>query len=370
MSKKILIPIISALIVAMLAGVLVCSEALAQSSNPGGGGRLKLLLAARRGLGQVTTIGEDQFSVEKWNGETFAFLVNEEARFFDKDRTELNFDDLAIGRWVVVAGPENEAGERVARLVVLLPEDFDPSRLAGALGRIIAVDQAAQQFSMENRQGEEKTYGVNEETRFTGGVDELADLQVGLPVLVKGLKQPDGSLLAQVVGARRRVRRYAGEIMAIDEGGNTLTLKLRQSEQEMTFAVDENTRFRGKDGEIAGLGDLKVGMVAVVAAQEAITGETPVARLVAAAERDQLPEFDKRLGGRVTSVGRNEFSIQTRNGETYTFQVSGSTTFRSRGGQIQGLVDLKEGMGVIVGAKELGSGRYQAELVLVLPGLR
>jgi hypothetical protein len=370
MTKKILIPIVSVLIVALLAGVWVSSEALAQSPNPDGGGRLKRLLAARKGLGQVTAIGEDQFTVEKRNGETFTFLVNEATRFFDKDRTELEFDDLTIDRWVIVVGPENETGDRVARLVVLLPEDFDPSNLTGVLGRVITVDQAAQQFSVENRQGEEKTFNVNEETRFIGGVDELSDLQVEMPVLVRALEQADGSLLAKVVGARRSVKRYAGEIIAVDVVAQNLTLKLRQGEQEMTFSVDENTRFRGKDGELASLDDLDVGMVAVVTAQEASAGENPIARMVAAADRDQLPKFDKRVAGRITSVDHNAFTIQARDGETYTFQTTGSTTFRSRGNRIQGLEDLKEGMGVIVGAKELGNGRFQAETILVLAGLR
>ena len=370
MTKKLLIPIVSVLIVALLAGVWVSSEAMAQSNNPDGDGRLKRLLAARRGLGQVSSIGEDQFTVDKRNGETLTFLVNEETRFFDKDRTQLEFDDLTIGRWVIVAGPENETGEHVARLVVLLPEDFDPSNLAGSLGRIIAVDQAAKQFSLETRQGEEKTFDVNEETRYIGGADELSDLQVEMPVLVKALEQTDGSLLAQVVGTRRDMRRHVGEITAIDETAQNLTLKLRQGEREMTFSVDENTRFRGKEGELTSLGDLKVGMVAIVTVQEASADETPVARLVAAGYRDQLPKFDKRVGGRVASVEQNAFTIKARNGETYTFQVTGSTTFRSRGDRIQGLEDLEEGMGVIVGAKELGNGRYQAEMVLVLAGLR
>jgi preprotein translocase subunit YajC len=370
MTKKIWIPILSVLIVALLAGVWVSSEAMAQSNSPDGGGRLKRLLAARRGIGQVTSIGEDQFTVEKRTGESYTFLVNDETRFFDKDRNELEFDDLAIDRWVIVAGPENEAGERVARLVVLLPEDFDPSNLAGALGRIVTIDQAAQQFSLETRQGEEKTFDVNAETRYIGGVDELSDLQVEMPVLVKALEQDDGSLLAQVVGTRRDIKRFAGEITAIDEIAQNLTLKLHQGGREMTFSVDENTRFRGKDGELTGLGDLKVGMVAIVTVPEANAGETLVARLVAAADRDELPKFDKRVGGRVTSVDQNAFTIKARDGETYTFQVTGSTTFRSRGDQIQGLEDLDEGMGVIVGAKELGNSRYQAETVIVLAGLR
>ncbi|MBN1147868.1 MAG: hypothetical protein JXA78_11490 [Anaerolineales bacterium] len=366
MSKKILIPIVVTLVVALLAGAWVSGEALAQSLGEDGGGRLKRLAQIRQRLGQVTAIDADSFTVQRLDGESFTVLVDDETRFIDKERNELAFADLATGRWVIVAAPENDAGERLARLVVLLPEDFDPSQFAGAIGKITGVDLDAQQFMLQDRQGEQKTFDVDQQTQFKGEAESLADLSEGMLAGVRAQQQADGSMLAQTVAARLQLQRCAGEIVSVNEASSTFTLKTRRGDQELTFAVDEHTRFRTKDGELDDLADLEPGMVAIVMAQAGAQGETPIARLVGAIDKDQLPEFDKRIGGRVTSVDQNSFTIRARDGQEYTFQVTGSTKFRSQGNQVQGLEDLQEGMAVGVGAKELGNGNYQAQLVIVV----
>jgi len=48
-----------------------------------------------------------------------------------------------------------------------------------------------------------------------------------------------------------------------------------------------------------------------------------------------------------------------------TFKADENTIFRGR--EVQSLADLKTGMMVLVGAKDLGSGSYQAQAVAVLP---
>jgi hypothetical protein len=68
-------------------------------------------------------------------------------------------------------------------------------------------------------------------------------------------------------------------------------------------------------------------------------------------------------------VPGNSFTIQTRRGESLTFQVTAETRFRSRRGVVTSLEELKAGMAVAVGAKDLGNSQYQALRVLVAPGL-
>lgn len=362
MSKKILFPISVALVIALFAGLWMTGDALAQ----GGRDRFHRLRAARRGLGEVTAVGSAQFTIEKLDGEAYTFLVNEETRFTDKERNELSFEDVLVDHWLIAIGPLSEDGERIARLVVILPEDFDPTRFAGAVGTILSVDLSEQEFSLESRQGEEFTFEVDENTRFFGGAQELSDLEEGTGAGVRALKVEDGGLLAKVVRTRRPNVRLAGEVTAVDESAGTLTIQTRRVGREITIQVDENTQFRSRDGDIEDLGDLEPGMVAVVVANRAEDGELPLALVVGAEEVDQLPDFEKRIGGRVLSVGTNELTIRARDGEEYTIQVTGSTNFRSRGGQVAGLEDLEEGMGVIVGGNELGNGRIQAQLVIVL----
>ena len=56
MSKKIVIPVIAALVLTLMAGLAVSSTALAQGAGP-----LGRLLKARPVLGQVTAIGKSRF---------------------------------------------------------------------------------------------------------------------------------------------------------------------------------------------------------------------------------------------------------------------------------------------------------------------
>lgn len=361
MSKKLYIPIVIAVLVAVIAGAFVSSEVYAKTKD-----ELAIGRRPHPELGKVTQVADDRFSMEKRDGSTATFLVNDETRFFDKEKTELSFADVKVGQWVGVAAPKGEAEDRTARLVLILPEDFDPENMSGAAGTITSVNAGADQFTLKNRQGEEITFLVNEETKFLGQAADLASLEVGMVSGVHAEEQEYGALLAITVRAGYPVVKKMGEITAVDQGDGAFTLQTLRGGEELTIQVDENTRYRTKDGELNGLEDLQPGMVGVVIARS--SGEEGVfqAVVVVATDKEELPKVDKRIGGKVLSVDKNAFTIKARDGQEYTFQVTGDTKFRSRGGQVQSLEDLKEGMLVIVGAKELGNGDYQAQVVLAV----
>ena len=155
MSKRVLILIAISTVVAVAAGLWATGEVLAQEGSFGA--RLKI---ARRGLAQVTSIEDDQFTVQKRDGETYTILVDEETVFKNKDQEELGYEDLAVDGWVVVIPKRTETDELLARLVFILPEDFDPTQFAGARGLIASVDLAANQFTLETKDGELFTYNM------------------------------------------------------------------------------------------------------------------------------------------------------------------------------------------------------------------
>lgn len=375
MSKKLLVPISALLIVMLLAGAwLVAPAAAADDDLPGKIAGKLARLRQHAVLGQITSLGEDEFTILTIKEETLTFLVNEDTRYRSREADALGFDSLATGQWVGVlapnAGAEGEAAKRIARLVVILPEDYDPSNILGAVGKVTEITAEAGKFTLETRAGEMLAVITSDETRFMGGLSGLADLQVGMNVAVRGQKQEDGSLSARVVATRQEIERYMGEFTAVDESGGTLTLHTRRTDQDVTFGVDDQTKFRTKGGELDGLGAIAPGMVGLVVARPAEGEGEAVARLVMATSRDQLPQFDQRFTGRVVSVDKDSFTIETQNGEQVVFKVTGETTFRSRFNRVDELADLKEGMRVVVGAKELGNGAYHAQLVLVGQGLQ
>lgn len=257
MIKKTYIPIL----IAVVLSLLVSSVALAQSTQDP-----TQLRGGKRGIGQITALGAGQFTVESRQGEEHIIYVDENTRYRRFDGSPIEFADLQVGDWV--AGilrydPEREGP--LARLIILLPDDYDPSQRLGirARGKVIAVDEGASTFSLHIRSGAELTFTVNAHTVFKGGVTSLAELEEGMLAAVAGVKQADGSLLAQVVFARKPLVRLVGEVKTVDLVASSFTLDTRRG-KEVSILVVENTKFRSRDGQVDGLEDLQAGMHAAV----------------------------------------------------------------------------------------------------------
>lgn len=358
MTKKVAIPVIAATLIALLIGAWAFSDASAQGDSP-----LARLRRARGLLGQVTAVADNQFTLQTRQGETRDFLVDENTRFRSREQADLSLGDLEVGRWVEVFAPPAPDETPTARLVILLPEDFDPSKMKGLRGLVESVNLAGSLFTLKNRQGEISSVTVDDQTVFRGQVENFSELQAGMAAFAVVETQEDGELLAKAVRAGFPIVRRVGEITAVDVAAGEFTLKTARTDEQLTFQVDENTRFRSKDDQIAGLEDLQPGMVAAVTARQQPDGA--LALLVAAGEREDLPKFDLRLAGRVISIADDAFTVKGRDGQEHTFQVNAETRFRSPGDRVHSLEDLREGMIVIVGAQELSEGQYLAQLVLV-----
>jgi len=277
MTKKIGFPVVAAIVLALIAGLAASSTALAQSGGP-----LGRLLKARPVLGQVTAIGKSDFTVEKKDGTELTFKVDERTRYRSKEKTELVFTDLKTGQWVAVVVERGQGERGTARLVVTLPEDFDPTQFEGGRGKVIAVNPAASQFTIENREGQKTVVTTNSETVFRGEVNSLADLEVGMLAGVVNKEAAGDGMQARLVRAGNPTSRYIGEITRVNSSAGTFTLKTRRTGEEMTFTVDENTRFRGR--EVKSLADLKAGMMVLVGAKDLGSGSYQ-AQVVAALPR-------------------------------------------------------------------------------------
>ncbi len=365
MNKKVWIPIsIAALIALVAAGLWVSDEASAQGTT-----LFHRFQMARRGLGQVTAVSTDRFTIKRLNEQEITFLVTENTLFRDREGNELSFSDLQEGQWVVVRPALGEEGTIEARLVIVMPPDFDPTSFSGARGVIASIDLASSQLLLENWQGEENAFSVNEDTLFRGAAGDLAEIEEGMRAWVLARSLEDDGLLAVVVRTFYPHLRKVGEITSVDLDSASFILKAVQSGEEYTFFVDDGTRFRLRGGEVAGLEALQPGMKCVVIAREESEASASryVAIWVAAASPEDLPQFDLRVLGRITSIGADQISVENSEGEVFTFTVNEDTRFRSRGGMITSLDDLQEGMFVLVGAAQLEDGSYVAQLIVARP---
>jgi hypothetical protein len=257
MLKKISI----ALIAAILFSVSIAGVAVAQSDTPTDGEGTGRLRAA---LGQITSIGDSFFTMLVRNTEV-TILVTDDTVFKNRDGSDASFSDLEVDRWILGTARKNEDGSFVARRVIIMPEDFDPAglHLVRMAGEVDKINNGQNTFTITKLDGESVTLNVDENTRWVGALSELKDLEKGMKVGVVAKEQSGGSLLAKIVGARNEDSqggRAVGKVSAL--GIDELTVETRRG--DVTFVVDDETRFRSRDGSVEGLDDLETGMNVLV----------------------------------------------------------------------------------------------------------
>jgi len=317
-------------------------------------------------IGKILEIGESQFTVEALNGEFRTIAVTDETIFRTRGEEggeggEASFSDLAAGMYVGVYDRESGSGEFSARLVALLPEDFDPADLIGQriLGEVSMVTAGGGFFKLDTRAGDALTISVDENTRFAGGLESLEDLEKGAKVGVLAQKLEDDTLLAMaVLGSQFEpppFDKQGGKLSSID--GQQITITSRD-EQTYTFTVTEETRFASRGGEVQGLEDLELDMILMVVFDSG-SGEN-IARAVMVGD-GALLELE-RVGGGVHNTANDKLTITTGD-ETLTFAVDEDT--RIRGREIDSLDDLEKGMKVFVLYQVQEDGTLLAKGILV-----
>ncbi|MBS1249764.1 MAG: hypothetical protein MAG431_01348 [Chloroflexi bacterium] len=276
MSKKITL----SLIITLVLTLLVSGIAFADDGDTGPEHR-----GGRRAYGEVVSVEEEAFTVQNPKGEEVTFSVDENTRFRAPNEEEVTFADLEIGQKVaVIAGKDS-----LAKLVLLLPDDFEPGGRFGVRkrGEITAVDVDAGTFSLQTQNGEELTFTVDENTRYKGQLSSLDEMQVGWSAGVAAKEQEDGTLLATLVlaGERPEIVKARGEVTSVDAEAGTFTLTT-QDGQTLTFTVGDNTRYKG---QLESLDEMQVGWSAGVAAKEQEDGNLLAVFVIAGDRTAQHP---------------------------------------------------------------------------------
>ncbi len=314
--------------------------------------------------GEIVAMGIGDFTVQNSEGEQIVYLVDDSTRFRSVTLEAPGFDDLQEESKVAIFTRQGDGTNLIARMVILLPDEFDPDQWASirVRGEITNVDTVASSFSVQTQDGEETTFFADEHTRFLGQVSNLSDLQMGWKVAVGGTENDDGSFLAKLVGRAELENNdsKAGTISEVNLTQGTFSLSTRQDE-DVNVTVDENTKFRSRDQQIQGLVDIEPNMVAVVIGEYQEDGSF-LATQVAAGNEDDLPNFDVKIGGTVDTIAGDSLTIQSRSGEEITFLIDDETKFQGRGG-VSSLEDLESGMTVLVGGFENEDGLPLAKLV-------
>lgn len=279
-------------------------------------------------------------------------------------------EDLEVGMKALVIG-ERQAENTIEALTIAARNPKDLPDISRSFGEIASINPEEEAFTLETRKGELLPFIVNERTRFRsreGNVEELSDLEPGIPAAVVAVGREGNQALALVVFAGKinafERTRVLGEVIAIVPGQGTFDLSTPGG-KVLTFSVSERTRFRSRDGTLEDIHDLKKGMHAIVVAIKGDDGDL-IALLVAVGnpqDHPQLSNFDVKTAGRIIAISEHSFTVNTRVKGELTFRVDETTAFHSRSGAISGLEGLEVGMVTIVGATETDDGALLARVV-------
>jgi len=171
-----------------IAGTAIAASDQSPTSHPGGPGHPK-------GMGEVTAIGSDQFTVETRNGTEVTVLVDDDTRYFGDLES---FNDIEVGMKVAVMGARE--GDQTIAAKAVGSGDFPLGKRAG--GEVTAVDNDS--LTIENRKGESFTFQVDGETLFFSRNDEiesLSDIEIGDFAKVHYEEASDGTLIAKSIGS-------------------------------------------------------------------------------------------------------------------------------------------------------------------------
>ena len=365
MKKKVLIGITLGLLVSLIGLGLISGIAYAKDAAV-----VRRPHRAKVVLGQVKEVSDTQIKIRTLKEKDLTFSLNEDTVIKDTEGNDLTVDDLALERWVNIAFAKNDGDLLIAKRILLMKEGFDPSNYERLVGLVTKINQSSESFSLKTRKGEELSVAVNEQTRYFGAAGDFNDVKEGMLAEIIAEKSGTGDYLANILRFRYPVIRLAGSIKQVDSASGEFVLLTRRDNKEVTVMVSEKTRFKSRDDTITGIDDLKPDMVAfVLAKKEKLEEGSPnklEAILVAAGNREQLPQFALKTRGKITAISSDSLTVENPSGESFDIKVSDETQIRSRGDVVTSFSDLKVGMHILVGGEEF-EGVYLAKVIIVLP---
>lgn len=351
---------VSMVIVILVAG-LMAGVVSAKSSKAGKSGA-DLDTRHRMLIGQIQEIGTSDFTVESLNGESHIITITDETVFrirTDEEPEEADFSDLAVGKYVGVVNHNGSSGEFTARLVVLLPDDFDPSQfnLIRAAGEVSMVTTGAGFFKLDTLSGEKLTIYVDENTRFVGSAESLEGLEKDMKLSVVARKQEDGSLLAKAILTKKPLREHFARTIGTLTGISTETITITdRGDNSHTFTITDETRFVDRKGKVESMEDLETGMI-LVTVHLRDTEENEAKAVIVA---DETLLSLKRTTGMIKSINKNQLTLDA-NGSVMHFEIDDNT--RINGLNVSSLDDLEKGMRVLVLYQEDEGGKLIAKSI-------
>jgi|SaaInlLV_10m_DNA_2_1039722.scaffolds.fasta_scaffold05213_2 hypothetical protein len=237
------------------------------SADEGIGPQTKEKRAVRSLIGQVVEIGDREFTIETRKGEV-TLMVTEETVFKNREGDALSFSDLELRQYVTGRFGKDDEGNLIARVVIILPDDFDPQQvdIVRLQGKVEKINFGQGTFDLLTQSGDLLTIHVNERTKFMGSVENLKDLEKGMRVTVAAIRGEEGNILAKVVVAGRqagrpKIGKAIGEVTLINDTEMSI---VNRDGKPITFIINEQTKFVSEDGSLTQASDIENGQKLLV----------------------------------------------------------------------------------------------------------
>jgi len=298
--------------------------------------------------GEVTAISETELTVKSADGQSMTALITDETKLRRRGGGQASLDEIEVGDFVGVVGFKNDDGAILAGVIVVFPDNHP--KLTAVEGNVTAIDRET--IVVQSRQGRQRIV-TNDNTKIKIGKQEasLADIKVGQVVVVKGVKQDDGSFLARIIMAvdpeplRKNV--LQGEVTSVDETAGVFEIEAKGN--IWTIKITEQTKYRIPGVDNPTLADVPVGaLVAVVGRPDGKDSKSSTARLVIVPRKRSLASG--RAAGKVTKLDKTGFTLLSGQGDELTILTDESTEYRASGDgdQVVSAEDVKVGVGVMV----------------------
>ncbi|NIR50888.1 T9SS type A sorting domain-containing protein [candidate division KSB1 bacterium] len=296
-------------------------------------------------VGPIRSIGENSLVVGG-----LIFFVSTDTEILDEENTPINFSDLEVGLLVKVRAEVQADRTLLATRIKIKLRRETLLELTGTIetlgtdslvtsGVTIFVDATTEVFD-------------DDDNRIA-----FADLQVGLIVKVRAVRQPDGRFLGTKIKVEDRFEDEVEITGAIEEiGDNSITVLGR------TFVVTENTVIFDNNNNRITLSEFSVGLTVEVRGDLMGDG-TLVAIKIKIEDRNEIV-----VSGPVDSVAADDVKVLG-----VEFAVTSETEILGKDGMPLGALDLNVGLSVKVTASADGNGiqvatRIEVQNAVLLSG--
>jgi hypothetical protein len=308
-------------------------------------------------VGTVATVtaSGDTFTVAAWKGQTWTVTVTGSTAYTERGVTSPTFSDVAVSDEVVVYGTSTGTDAVSASTVVIIQRPI----VVGTVASVTSSDS----FTVMAGKGQTWTVTVTGSTTYTERnvtSPGFANVAVGDDVVVYGTSTGTDTATAISVAIMQRPV-VVGTVASVTTSPSDSFTVTAWKSQTVTVDVTGSTTYTERGVTSPDFSNVAVGdQVAVYGTSAGTSTFNAVSVAIT-----QKPTVTGTVASLTISPG-DSFTLKARDGQTWTVDVSGATTYSASGVSAPSFSTLAVGNQVAVYGTSTGSNTADASSVVIL----